>query len=91
MLGAFWYVLPLAVGVWITRSRSIRFRYVAAAWPVSLVAGGAVFLAPALVGHSSLTRLDGPLAAALLCLLAVIVIAGPGTLGAGLDRRRAVR
>lgn len=91
VLGAFWYVLPLAVGVWLARRRRTRIRYVVAAWPVSLVASSAAFFAPSLVGRTNLTFLDGPLAAASLVGLAVLVIAGPGIVGSELDRRRSVR
>lgn len=87
-LGAFWWLLPVAAGVSLGRRWHTRTRYVVAAWPVSAVSGLAVFLAPAAVGRTNLTFLDGPLAAGLFCLLALVVALGPGLVGSGLGRLR---
>lgn len=90
-LGAFWWLLPVSVGVWLARQWRTRTRYVVAAWPVSTLLGVGVFFAPVVVGRSNLTFLDGPVAVAFTVTLVIVVACGPGVIGTGVGRLRRQR
>ena len=80
------YIGRLLVERWTPLGPDAALEYATLGWPVAMVAGFVVFLAPGGPARDNLTFLSGPVAAIAWTVMGLVVTLGPGVAGYGLYR-----
>ncbi len=86
--GLFWLIAPLAVGAAVCAATDVSFERVLAAWPVSALAGGVLFVLYGGLVWDGLLYGDGVSRAVISLVAAVVTLVGPVGLATLSERLR---